>query len=269
MALAPHFQGPRPKDRGSVGSAQVCRWPPGGVSGALRPPQSPQDSGETSLTSLWQPHRKVKQRGCKGRVSGPFLGGRCATSHKTLPPSPLCFLSGVFPLTRVADSVCTWWDHAFEGSRSPWPTTRAPTPELEEGCLRDIPVMPSQPPNFHSSGTNPRTGHWTACLCPVKDVADVTVEPPTGEPRKGKRGVQFLPTCGAAQEKQSAAQFDASRPPRFFCLGCFRPLATTGAIPRTGFQAPRCTVRCTVRYSVFRRAHCGSLQAGAGRCSRP
>ena len=58
VALAPHFQGPRPKDRGSVGSTLVCRWPPGGVSGALRPPQSPQ---ETSLTSLWQPHRKVKQ----------------------------------------------------------------------------------------------------------------------------------------------------------------------------------------------------------------
>ena len=85
MALAPHFQGPRPKDRGSVGSALVCRWPPGGVSGALRPPQSPQDSGETSLTSLWQPHRKVKQRGSKVRVLGPFLGGRCAAGHKTHP----------------------------------------------------------------------------------------------------------------------------------------------------------------------------------------
>ena len=90
MALAPHFQLPRPKDRGSVGSTQVCRWPPGGVSGALRPPQSPQDLEETSLTSLWQPHRKVKQRGSKIRVSGPFLGGRCAAG-----PSPLCFLSGV------------------------------------------------------------------------------------------------------------------------------------------------------------------------------
>ena len=45
VALAPHFQGPRPKDRGSVGSTLVCRWPPGGVSGALRPPQSPQDWG--------------------------------------------------------------------------------------------------------------------------------------------------------------------------------------------------------------------------------
>ena len=105
VALAPHFQGPRPKDRGSVGSALVCRWPPGGVSGALRPPQNPQDLEETSLTSLWQPHRKLKQRGSKVRVSGPFLGSRCAAGHKT------------------------------------------------------------------------RTGHWTACLCPVKDVADVTVDP--------------------------------------------------------------------------------------------
>ena len=28
VALAPHFQGPRPKDRGSVGSTLVCRWAP-------------------------------------------------------------------------------------------------------------------------------------------------------------------------------------------------------------------------------------------------
>ena len=77
------FQGPRPKDRGSVGSTQVCRWPPGGVSGALRPPQSPQDLEETSLTSLWRPHRKVKQRGSKVRVSGPFLGGRCGSPRSS------------------------------------------------------------------------------------------------------------------------------------------------------------------------------------------
>ena len=129
VALAPHFQGPRPKDRGSVGSALVCRWPPGGVSGALRPPQSPQDSGETSLTSLWQPHRKVKQRGEKVRISGLFLEGRVRRWTQNPPIPPFVSFPG-FPLTRVADSVCTWWDHAFEGSRSPWPTTRAPTPEL-------------------------------------------------------------------------------------------------------------------------------------------
>ena len=129
MALAPHFQGPRPKDRGSVGSALVCRWPPGGVSGALRPPQSPQDSGETSLTSLWQPHRKVKQRGGKVRVSGLLLGGHVRRWPQNPPTHPFVSFP-VFPLTRVADSVCTWWDHALEGSRSSWPTTRALTPEL-------------------------------------------------------------------------------------------------------------------------------------------
>ena len=100
------------------------------MSGALRPPQSPQNFQETSLTSLWQPHRKVKQRGSKVRVSGPFLGGRCAAGHKTHPSRPPFVSFPGFPLTRVADSVCTWWDHAFKGSRSPWPTTRAPTPEL-------------------------------------------------------------------------------------------------------------------------------------------
>ena len=104
VALAPHFQGPRPKDRGSVGSTLVCRWPLGGVSGALRPPQSPQDLGETSLTSLWQPHRKVKQRGRKAGVSGLLLGGRCAAGHKNPPTITLVSFPGFF-LSRVADSV--------------------------------------------------------------------------------------------------------------------------------------------------------------------
>ena len=53
--------------------------------------------------------------------------------------------------------------------------------------------------------------------------------------------------CPGETVSCGATQFDPSRPPRFLCLGCFRPLATTGAIPRTGFQAPRCTVRCSVR----------------------
>ena len=126
VALAPHFQGSRPKDRGSVGSAPVCRWPPGGVSGALRPPQSPQDSGETSLTSLWQPHRKVKQR---GRVSGLLLGWQVRRWPQNPPTLTLCFLSGV-SLTRVADSVSKLWVHALEGLRSSWSTKREPTQEL-------------------------------------------------------------------------------------------------------------------------------------------
>ena len=54
---------------------------------------------------------------------------------------------------------------------------------------------------------------------------------------KGKMEV-FLPTCGAAQEKQSAAALPCSNPnalPLKFVWG-FWPLAKTGAIPRTGFQ---------------------------------
>ena len=50
---------------------------------------------------------------------------------------------------------------------------------------------------------------------------------------KGEMEVEFLPTCGAAQEKQSAAALPS------FVWG-FWPLAKTGAIPRTGFQvSPR------------------------------
>ena len=48
--------------------------------------------------------------------------------------------------------------------------------------------------------------------------------------------MEFLPTCGAAQEKQSAAALPSSNPnalPFVLCLGF---LAKTGAIPRTGFQ---------------------------------
>ena len=55
---------------------------------------------------------------------------------------------------------------------------------------------------------------------------------------KGEMEVEFLPTCGAAQEKQSAAALPSSTPnalPLNFVLG-FWPLAKTGAIPRTGFQ---------------------------------
>ena len=36
----------------------------------------------------------------------------------------------------------------------------------------------------------------------------------------------------------------------YFVWG-FWPLAKTGAIPRTGFQVPPCTVRCTVRDGAF------------------
>ena len=55
---------------------------------------------------------------------------------------------------------------------------------------------------------------------------------------KGEMEVEFLPTCGAAQEKQSAAALHCSTPnalPLYFVRG-FWPRATTGAIPRTGFQ---------------------------------
>ena len=67
--------------------------------------------------------------------------------------------------------------------------------------------------------------------------------------------VEFLPTCGAAQEKQSAAALPSLTPPAltlYFVWG-FWPLAKTGAIPRTGFQVfpfPRSFVACFA-YWVF------------------
>ena len=90
VALAPQFQGPRPKDRGSVGSALVCRWPPGGMSGALRPPQSPQDSEETS-------HRKVKQRGREGKSLRTLPGGAGALLATKPTHSPPLFPFWGFP----------------------------------------------------------------------------------------------------------------------------------------------------------------------------
>ena len=163
--------------------------------------------------------QKVKQRGSKVRVSGPFLGSRCAAGHKTHPSPPL------FPFRGFSDAS-RWLGKPvvgprFRGLREPVIHHKGTNPRTGRGVSQRHPGVPLQPPNFYSSGTNPRTGHWTACLCPVKDVPDVTVEPPQENRERGK------------------------------ALGCFRPLATTGDIPRTGFQAPPCTVRCTVRDGAF------------------
>ena len=80
------------------------------------------------LTSLWQPHRKVKQRGGKTKSLRTPLGVRCAAGHKTHPPSPSVSFPGLS--TRVADSVSKLWVHALEGSSSSWSTKREPTQEL-------------------------------------------------------------------------------------------------------------------------------------------
>ena len=117
-ALAPHFHEPRPKDRGSVGSTQVCRWPPGGVSG--RAASASKSAGlrrDVSDVPVATPQKSETAREKSKSLRTP-LGDRCAAGHKTHPPSPFVSFPG-FPLTRVADSVCTWWDHPFEGSRSP------------------------------------------------------------------------------------------------------------------------------------------------------
>ena len=74
--------------------------------------------------------------------------------------------------------------------------------------------------------------------------SDKTSQTSLWNPHRGKvKGeMEFLPTCGAAQEKLSAAALPSSNPnalPLYFVSG-FWPLAKTGAIPITGFQvSPR------------------------------
>ena len=168
------------------------------------------------------------------------------------PTLTLCYLSG------VSSDASRWLGlqvvgPRFRGLLEPAIHHKGTNPRTGRGVSQRHPSVPSQLPNFYFSGTNPRTGHWTACLCPVKDVADVTVEPSQENQKRGKGSSVSadLWRCPGGTGSCGAAQFDPSRPPRFLCLGCFRPLATTGAIPRTGFQAPRCTVRCTVRDGAF------------------
>ena len=103
VALAPHFQGPRPKDRGSVGSTQVCRWPPGGVSGALRPPQSPQDSGgDVSDVPVATPQKSETARG-KDKSLRTLLGKQVRRwPQKLSHPHPLFPFRGFLSLESLA-----------------------------------------------------------------------------------------------------------------------------------------------------------------------
>ena len=113
---------------------------------------------------------------------------------------------------------------------------RAPTPELEEGCLRDIPgggcsriFTPRAPQNWPP---------LTACLCPVIRRRGRRCGTPTAQRTvKGKKGSCVsvdLRRCPGETVGYGAAQLDPTRPPLLLCLGFFWPLATTGAIPRTG-----------------------------------
>ena len=88
----------------------------------------------------------------------------------------------------------------------------------------------------------------------MKDVADVTVELPQENRESGERGVQFLPTCGAAQEKQSAAALPSLTPPAlpgFFVWGVSGRWPQRAPSQELAFRHHTCTVRCTVRDGAF------------------
>ena len=139
-------------------------------------------------------------------------------------------------------------------------------PRTGRGVSQRHPGVPSQLPNFYSSGTNPRTGHWTACLCPVKDVADVTVEPPQENRERGKKASCVSVVLSAALENRQLRRCPARpHPPS--------PVSLSGVFPATGHNGrhPKNwllgTPLCSPLYSqgrCLRRAHCGSLRAGTG-----
>ena len=130
----------------------------------------------------------------------------------------------------------------FEGVRrgipGPTPITGS-NPRTGRGVSRRHPGW-LQPPNFYIDGHQPQ--NWPpldGISMPSDKTSQTSLWNHHSRKVKGEMEVEFHPTCGAAQEKQSAAALPSltpSRPPRFHCLGCFWPLATTGAIPRIGFQ---------------------------------
>ena len=117
-------------------------------------------------------------------------------------------------------------------------------PRIGRGVSQRHPGVPSQLPNFYSSGTNPRTGHWTACPCPVKDVADVTVEPPQENREREKESSVSadLWRCPGETVSCGAAQLDSCCPPWFPCLG-FLAAGHNGRHPKNWLSGTPCTVR--------------------------
>ena len=66
--------------------------------------------------------------------------------------------------------------------------------------------------------------------------------------------VEFHPTCGAAQEKQSAAALPSSTPsalPGFLVWGVSGRWPQRAPSQELAFRQPPCTVRCTVRNGAF------------------
>ena len=153
---------------------------------------------------------------------------------------PACSTSRGQPLTWCD----LWRKRPFEGEWRSIPGRTPSTgthPTTGRGVSRRHPGW-RRPPIFYSTGTNPRTDHWTACLCPVKDVADVTVEPPQENRERRKGEFSFCQPVALPRSNSQLRRCPARpHPPSLGALSGFLwPLAAPGTIPRTGFQvSPR------------------------------
>ena len=112
----------------------------------------------------------------------------------------------------------------FEGVRRGIP---GPTPSTGTNRTTGRGVSPRHPgrrlpPNFYTTGTNPRTGHhWTAFPCPVIRRRRRHWKSPQGK-SKGENGggvSAYLWRCPGETVSCGAAQFDPTRPPFVLCLG--------------------------------------------------
>ena len=189
---------------------------------------------------------------------------------------PVCFTSQGQPPTW-----CDLWrcremitKLLFEGVRRgiPGPTPSTGTnPRTGRGVSRRHPGRRLLP-NFYMMGTNQRQ-NWPpldGISMPSDKTSQTSLWNPHRRTEKGEKGggvSAYLWRFPGETVSCGAAQFDPSRPPRFLGLGCFWPLATTGAIPRTGFQAPPCTVRCTVRDGSFNEHIAGPESVSLGTSS--
>ena len=117
-------------------------------------------------------------------------GGHTSPRTKPTHPRPLFPFRGFLALESLTQCA-RGGTHPFRGLPEPVIHHKGTNPRTGRGVSQRHPGVPSQLPNIYSSGTNPRTGHWTACLCPVKDVADVTVEPPHENRERGKGEFSF------------------------------------------------------------------------------
>ena len=118
----------------------------------------------------------------------------------------------------------------------------------------------------HHKGTNPRTGHWTACLCPVKDVPNVAVEPPQENRERGKGEFSFCRPVALPRRNSRLRRCPARPLPISLGALSWGSLATShsGHHPKNWLSGTPLYSPLYSQGRCLRRAHCGSLRAGAG-----